>query len=76
MSKLYIITLNILPFLINANGYLSHLKERIKEDIRNIKIKYGFTKKNLILGGIKNLSWKSSCLRILPVSSRTCPGIE
>lgn len=58
MSKLYIITLNILPFLINANGYLTHLKERIKEDIRNIKIKYGFTKKNLILGGIKNLSWK------------------
>lgn len=58
MSKLYIITLNILPFLINANGYLTHLKEIIKEDIRNIKIKYGFTKKNLILGGIKNLSWK------------------
>ena len=54
MSKLYIITLNILPFLINANGYLTHLKERIKEDIRNIKIKYGFTKTNRINGSRKN----------------------
>ena len=61
MFILYFITLNTLPFFINANflNSFKSIKEKIKNDIRNIKIKYSLAKKNLILGGIKSLPWKS-----------------
>ena len=60
MSILFFIILNI-PLFINANFFtpFKSIKEKITNDIQNIKIKYGFAKKNLILGGIKSLPWKS-----------------
>ena len=64
MYILYFLTLHILPLLIKSNEYFSYfinsfnsLKEKIKNDFNNLKIKHGFAKKNLILGGIKNLNW-------------------
>lgn len=61
MSILYFILLNILHLFINANFFVSFesIKEKISNDIYNIKIKYGLAKKNLILGGIRSLPWKS-----------------
>ena len=61
MSILFFIILNILPLFINANFFTSFksIKKKITNDIQNIKIKYGLAKKNLILGGIRSLPWKS-----------------
>ena len=61
MSILFFIILNILPLFNNANFFtpFKSIKEKITNDIQNIKIKYGLAKKNLILGGIRSLPWKS-----------------
>ena len=64
MSKLFYLTFNILPIIITSNEYINNffnsfksLKERINNDITNLKIKHGLQKKNLILGGIRSLDW-------------------
>ena len=66
MSKFYLIALNVLPIFISSteilNNFLnslSSISQKINNDIRNIKIKYGLAKKNLILGGIRGMPWKS-----------------
>ena len=66
MFNIYFLVLNILPTLIKSNEYFNNfinsfnsIKEKLTNDITNLKIKHGLAKKNLILGGIKKLNWDS-----------------